>query len=266
LFGTGESPNEEAEVKFFRKLRGGPVIVSACVLAVGVASVATGATGDVIRIGKRTAGSGSTAIVSNTGNYSTRQSNNRENDGGAASYGCRAAAGSESCLYVLNHRGGQVFRFVANGSANLGVIEARAGSGQSLEDIKPFTTNAHGVATGLNADEVDGQSADEIVAASKPLFAAVNAAGVATGGRGLAQSNAVQKTGEGAYTVTFSSNVAACAYSATETTVSNAGAVAVEPVANNANALNVVTRAGGGEDGTGASGRADRPFHLVVDC
>ena len=246
--------------------RAGAIAVCATVLSVGVTSVATGAAGDVIRIGKRTAGSGSTAIVGDTGAYATRQSNSRENDGGAASYGCRANDGREPCLYVLNHRGGQVFRFIANGSTNLGRIEARPASGQSADDIRPFTTNATGVATGLNADEVDGQSAADIVAASKPLFAAVNAEGILTANRGAAQSGAAQKTGEGAYTVTFATNVSACAWSATETTVTNAGAVAVAPVESNPNALQVVTRAGGGEDGTGPSGRADRPFHLVVNC
>ena len=257
-------------MKLLRRLRPrgrtGMVLAAATVLAVGITSIATGATGDVIRIGKRTAGGGSTAIVSNTGAYSTRQSNNREGDGGAASYGCRANSGREACLYVLNHNAGEVFRFIANGSKNLGRIEARPGSGQTADDISPFTTNATGVATGLNADEVDGQSAADIVAAAQPRFAAVSANGILTGGRGLAQSGAVQRTGEGAYTVTFAATVANCAYTATETTVNNAGATAVEPVASNANALQVVTRQGGGEDGTGPSGRADRPFNLVVNC
>jgi hypothetical protein len=241
-------------------------IAAATVLAVGITSVATGATGDVLRLGKRTAGNGNTAIVSNTGNYSTRQSNSRDGDGGAASYGCDSPADREPCLYVLNHREGKVFRFVANGSSNLGSIEVRPGPNQSLDDIKPFTTNATGVATGLNADEVDGQSAADIVAASKPLFAAVAADGTSTGGRGLAQNAAVQRTGEGAYTVTFGSDVTGCAWSATQTTTDNAGSTSVQPVAGNANALAVVTRQGGGADGTGATARADRPFHLVASC
>ena len=241
-------------------------IVAATVLAVGITSVATGATGDVIRLGKRTAGDGNTAIVSNTGNYSTRQSNSRDGDGGAASYGCDSPADREPCLYVLNHREGKVFRFVANGSSNLGSIEVRPAPNQSLDDIKPFTTNATGVATGLNADEVDGQSAADIVNSAKPLFAAVSADGTVTGSRGLAQAAPVQRTGEGAYTVTFGADVAACGYSATQTTTDNAGSVSAAPVAGNANALAVVTRQGGGADGTGPTARADRPFHLIVHC
>jgi hypothetical protein len=247
--------------------RAGAVAVAATVFAVGIASVATGATGDVIRIGKRTAGSGSTAIVSDSTGYSTRQSNNHNGDGGAASYGCRANSGKEPCLYVLNHStSGKVFRFQSDGGSPAGEILVKPPTGKTPADVAPFSTNATGVATGLNADKVDGQSAADIAAAAKPLFAAVAADGTSSGNRGLAQSNAVTHTGTGAYTVTFAGDVSKCAYSATETTTTNAGAAAVAPVASNVNALSVVTRAGGGADGNGPTDPADRPFHLVVNC
>ena len=55
-----------------------------------------------------------------------------------------------------------------------------------------------------------------------------------------------------------------CAYQATETTITDAGAVAVQ--AQDANTILVRTRKGGGADGTGPSDVADRPFHLVVIC
>lgn len=42
--------------------------------------------------------------------------------------------------------------------------------------------------------------------------------------------------------------------------------MATAPVAGNANALTVVTRQGGGADGTGPTARAERSFHLVVHC
>lgn len=251
--------------------RAGWTAMCAVVLAVGATSVATGATGDLIHIGKRTAGSGETAIVGNTPRYATRQSNNLDGDGGAASYGCRAVVTQEACLYVLNHNtNGRVFRFQSDGGEAVGRIEVVPPAGKKGSDTAPFTTNATAVATGLNADRVDGKSADEIAAAAeaaaRPLFAAVAADGTVTGNRGLAQSNAVQRTAEGTYVVTFASDVSKCAYSATETTTNDAGAVAVAPVSGNANGLAVVTRAGGGADGTGPTGRADRPFHLIVNC
>jgi hypothetical protein len=37
-------------------------------------------------------------------------------------------------------------------------------------------------------------------------------------------------------------------------------------VGGDAKSVDVVTRAGGGADGTGPTAPADRPFHLVVSC
>jgi hypothetical protein len=239
-------------------------------LALGLTSVASGAAGDNVIIGKRNAAEGTTAIVGTTTSYATRQSNNMENDGGAASYGCRADLAHEPCLYVLNHRGGEAFYFRSRGGQSAGFFEVVPPLGKTADDVAPFKTNATGVATGLNADEVDGKSADDIqaaaVAAAQPKFAAVNAAGTEVSGRGLAQASAVQRTGPGAYTVTFSSDVSKCALTATETTTTDAGAASAAPVTGSVNAINVVTRAGGGTDGTGPTNPADRPFHLVVNC
>ena len=249
--------------------RSSAVLAAAVVMALGFTAVAGGAVGDNVIVGKRTAAEGTTAIVGFTTNFATRQSNGNNGDGGAASYGCRAAIGREPCLYALNHQGGLAFRFRSKGGETGGQFEVTPPSGKTANDVRPFTTNATGVATGLNADRLDGQNADELLAAAReaarPPFAAVAADGSGSG-RGLAQSNALQKTGTGAYTVTFASDVSKCAYTATQTTVANAGAVGVAPVAGNANAVQVVTRAGGGDAGTDATAPADRPFHLVVNC
>ena len=253
--------------------RSATVLAAAVVMAIGITSVATGAVGDNVLVGKRNAAEGTTAIVGFTQNFATRQSNGNNGDGGAASYGCRAAIGREPCLYVLNHQGGHTFRFRTKGGESGGQFEVTPPAGKTANDVRPFTTNATGVATGLNADRLDGQDASELLAAARtaweaarPLFAAVNGDGTVAGNRGLAQSNGVQRTGEGAYTVTFASDISKCAYTATETTTTNAGAVGVAPVAGNANALQVVTRAGGGDAGTDPTAPADRPFHLVVNC
>ena len=158
-------------------------------------------------------------VALSTTGYATRQSNNTDGDGGAASYGCRADASHEACLFVLNHSGGRVFQFSANGSTNGGQILVSPPSGKKASDVSPFTTNATGVATGLNADQVDGQSASDIIAKAQPAFAAVSDTGTASSNsRGLAQSNAVQHTGTGTYRVTFASDISKCASSATETT------------------------------------------------
>jgi hypothetical protein len=247
---------------------GRAVLILACtaLLAVGITSIATGAAGDFVRIGKRNAAPGTTAIVGSTTGFSTRQSNNTDGDGGAASYGCRADTGKEACLFVLNHHNGRIFEFRGTGGTVGGTINLSPPSGKTAKDVSPFTTNATGVATGLNADQVDGQSASDIVDATKPPFAAVNANGTVAGSRGLVASNAVQRTGDGTYTVQFASDVSKCAYSATETTTTDAGAAAVALVTGKNDTVQVVTRSGGGTDGTGPTAPADRPFHLVVNC
>jgi hypothetical protein len=252
---------------------GRTVLIFACtaLLAVGITSIATGAAGDFVRIGKRNAAPGTTAIVGSTTGFSTRQSNNTDGDGGAASYGCRADTGKEACLFVLNHHNGEIFKFSGTGGTKGGEILISPPSGKKASDVAPFTTNATGVATGLNADQVDGQSATDIIASAvakaQPLFAGVEANGTASSSRGLAQSNAVQHTADsGTYTVKFASDVSKCAWSATEVTTSDAGAAAVQLVSGTTDTIQVVTRAGGGADGTGPTAPADRAFHLIVNC
>jgi hypothetical protein len=95
----------------------------------------------------------------------------------------------------------------------------------------------------------------------------VNADGAISGNRELAQSAAVQHApGTGTYTVTFATDVSKCAYTATETTTTDAGAAAVALVSGRSDQLQVVTRSGGGATGLDPTAPADRPFHLVVNC
>ena len=100
-----------------------------------------------------------TEIIANVSTYGTRQSNKSTNGGGAV-YGCRSAAGgtpkgNEPCVRASNLADGRAFEFNANGGTEVGAITGPA-------TAAPFTTTAKGVATGLNADQVDGKSADEI--------------------------------------------------------------------------------------------------------
>jgi hypothetical protein len=195
-----------------------------------------------------------TQIIADTTTYGTRQSNKSDNGGGAI-YGCRSAPGgtekgNEPCIRANNLNKGRAFEFDSGGT-EVGRITS------SNPNAAPFTTNAGGVATGLNADKVDGKSADQIA----PKFAVIAANGTLGGTRG---ATAAKKIGDGTYEVTFADDIANCAYTATETTITDAGAVGVQAV--DAKTLNVRTRKGGGADGTGTSDPADRPFHLVVTC
>jgi hypothetical protein len=140
-------------------IRTAHVVAATAVLAVLMSPWAVAKTGDVLREGKRNPGSGAstreTEIISKSKSYGTRQSNTRDGNGGGAIYGCRASTGREPCIRANNLKTGRAFEFETEG-AEAGRIEA------SGANARPFTTNATGVATGLNADRVDGIHAGKI--------------------------------------------------------------------------------------------------------
>src|ERR1700754_4753969 len=101
------------------------------------------------------------ATTGSKGGYVTRQSNTQggAKAGGGAIYGCRGAAGgtasgSAPCLRATNLAAGYAFEFSSAGGV-AGLIAVGDGKTPS-PSARPFTTNANGVATGLNADQVDG--------------------------------------------------------------------------------------------------------------
>ncbi|MCP9488923.1 MAG: hypothetical protein MSC31_03505 [Solirubrobacteraceae bacterium MAG38_C4-C5] len=105
-----------------------------------------------------------------TDSYGTRQSNKGE--GGGAIYGCRAdldssalgdPASTTPCLRANNLGGGEAFQFETDGQL-AGVIQNGDSLGTLNPNAKPFITNATGVANGLNADDVDGMDAQQIIA------------------------------------------------------------------------------------------------------
>lgn len=236
------------------------VLLSAIVLAVGAAPFAIAANGDPVTAGGRTTFTSITRILGDSATYATQQSNLRNGEGGAARYGCRSSAGNEFCLLSKNVGGGGSFRFQSTNSLIGGSIEVDVPQGRAQSEAVPFTTNATGVATGLNADQVDGLSGEDL----RPRFARVNADGtlVANASRGV---TAVNRTAAGTYDVTFSgADLTNCAYSAVATTVDNAGAVSTQ--AQSAAILRVVTRNGGGANGDGTTEIADKPFSVSVNC
>src|SRR3954447_3949477 len=207
-----------------------------------------------------------TQIIANTSTYGTRQSNKSDNGGGAI-YGCRSGEGgsgkgNEPCIRAVNLAKGYAFELESRGVQGGTITVGNGGTG-----TKPFTTNATGVADGLNADQVDGKNASDIVtdAQAQNQFASVASGGALSSGRGATAST---RTNVGTYTVTFAGDVTKCAYQATEIggRGDNVGAAAVEPVAGQTTQLRVTTRAGGGADGTGTTDFADRAFHLLVIC
>jgi len=232
------------------------ILVGALALAIGIPSVAVGfGEGRSLLLGKRNPSPSAsralnteTEIIASNGTYGTRQSNKRDGDGGGAIYGCRSAAGAEPCIRANNLKGGRAFEFETVGREG-GRIETGDTNGA------PFTTNATGTATGLNADRVDGREATDFTAASDILTAVVAANGTLERGRG---ATAAIQTSDPAdnYRVTFNRDVSACTY-----TVSPQGgpadeAFGVRSPADNKNQV-VVDQPDGG---------AQRSFHLQVIC
>jgi hypothetical protein len=216
-----------------------------------------------------------TQIIADNQTYGTRQSNKSDNGGGAI-YGCRSkeggtAANNEPCIRANNLNRGLAFEFVSQG-ALAGTISV----GRGGDAARPFTTNATGVATGLNADELDGRSADDFLArdakatdadrldgrgsasfadAADLAFAAVAADGEATG-RGVTGATVDATTNT--FTVTFARDVGGCSYTATEAGGTASGvAFAAAPVDGEPGSVRVDQS----EDGS-----APVPFHLQVVC
>ena len=192
-----------------------------------------------------------TQIIANVGTYGTRQSN-KSNNGGGAVYGCRSATGgtpkgNEPCLRASNLTNGRAFEFNANGGTEVGAITGPA-------TAAPFTTTAKGVATGLNADQVDGKSADEITAAALAKFATVTGTNGALGDQRGATASA--RSAAGIYSVDFNADVSKCARTAT---ITGTDPGQITTAATDADTVAVRTF-----DGAGAA--ADRSFHLVVTC
>jgi hypothetical protein len=219
------------------KGQGKYLVISSLILALLVAPLALAANGDPMIAGGRTTFTKITRVLGDSSTYATQQSNLRAGDGGAARYGCRSSAANEYCLLSKNTGGGGSFRFTSGNSLLGGVIDVDPPQGKTARDAKPFTTNATGVATGLNADEVDGMSAADIVKAAKTgpqafsAFALVSADAKTNKDRtsGVSDTNIVHTTA-GVYCFT---GLAAQPQTATVTLDGAPGETSVDTTTNN---------------------------------
>lgn len=266
------------------------VVAASGLLVICAAPFAGAATGDNLREGVRNGTTTKeTEIVSNIrstnalkGGYSTRQSN-LSTDGGGAIYGCRSKAGGSAakptpqnpCVRANNLSTGYAFEFNAANGDTAGLISVGPGG----DTKKPFITNATGVATGLNADEVDGLDAAQIVAAARTKtaldadtvdgkdstdlqarFAQVSAGGTAGETRGLASTGGVTHVdSSGIYALLFTGDLSKCAVSATITDAAG-GEISATPVVAAGNTTVTVRTA------NSAGAVADRAFHATVNC
>jgi len=191
-----------------------------------------------------------TEIIANNSTFGTRQSN-KSTTGGGAIYGCRARTGTRSCLRASNLSNGRAFSFSANSGGEVGRIDGPAAAA-------PFTTSATGVATGLNADKVDGKDAATITADAN-RFATVSGAGALGNQRGATSAS---RTAAGTYNVVFSDDISKCALAATVANNAAPGGIATATIGADGKTVTVVTRTL-----TAAPPPAtDEPFHLTVTC
>ena len=164
------------------------ILATAVALGVLVAPLALAAgEGRPIEIGERNPSAGAasreTQVIARTpvNTYGTRQSN--LGAGGGAIYGCRAALGADAgnpkvttpCVRINNLSNGEAFQFVSLNGPLVGVIQAGGSLAVPNPAAKPFVTNATDVATGLNADKLDGKDAAEIVAEARQANPAASA-------------------------------------------------------------------------------------------
>ena len=258
------------------------LLASGVIAAVAVPTVAVAAgEGGPVKGGSRSPSSDArqsytreTEIIANVSTYGTRQSNKSDNGGGAI-YGCRSKAGgsaahNEPCVRAVNLADGSAFEFATNG-----VLGGLITVGKGGDAAKPFTTNATGVATGLNADRVDGKDATDLLGktdkaadadkldgldstdvarAGDLLFARVAANGTTV--NGSRPSGATASAVDANTTrVTFGKDVSNCSSTATEVGATpGGGQVSVNPVSGAGQSIDV-TFAGGRE-----------PFNLQVIC
>ena len=265
------------------------VLLATGLAAVVISPLAVAATGGALREGVRNGTSTrETEIVSSIassnglkGGYSTRQSN-LSSSGGGAVYGCRSQAGGSAakptpqnpCLRANNLSRGLAFEFNATIGDSAGLITAGSGG----DTKKPFTTNATGIATGLNADRVDGLNAGQIIAIARTKanldadtldgrdsadfltrFAQISAGGAIGESRGLPAYAVAHIAGSGIYAVAFNGDLTKCAIAATLTGGALGEIVAVPTLASGNTTIAVTTA-----DSTGSA--EDRAFHVQANC
>jgi hypothetical protein len=249
---------------------GRAAIVCSLILALGIPSVAVGfGEGRNLLLGKRNPSNNAnlaltteTEIIANTNTYGTRQSNKKDGDGGSAIYGCRSNPGNEPCLRANNLKGGRAFEFVTIGKEGGRIDVGGDHTGA------PLTTNATGVATGFNADKVDGKEAADFAPASALSFAIVADAGGSSTptATGPTQPTVTVATVDNStvYTVDFKRDVSKCAITANAVGSATPVAPGVAPVSGQVNQVAVNFGNDGATPTPAPTPRGS--FHVQVIC
>ena len=243
------------------------MLAASVALALVISPLAVAQTSGLIG-GKRNPSKGAfskeTQVIASNKDWGMRYSNRAVGGGGGLLFGCRSKPGGTPlgnypCARSRNVADGLAFEFLTGGSL-VGTITA----GRGGDNTKPFTTNATGVASGLNAERVGSQTPAQLTSAAVSAvqgtrrFARVSAAGNAIASRGV---GGVARPSTGTYKVTFQSPVNACALTATQSaTGTDVGTVGTDLAADN-QTVTVTTL-----ELLPTPGLADRAFDISVTC
>jgi hypothetical protein len=216
--------------------------------------------------GKRNPRSGSfkteTQVIASNSTWGMRYSNRAVGGGGGLLFGCRSQPGGTPqkhypCARSRNVGTGLAFEFVTAGT-QAGTISVGSGG----DNTQPFTTNATGVATGLNAERVGSQTPAQLTSSAVSAVqgtlsvARVSAAGSTISARGVTE---VAHPSVGTYLVIFQNAVNACALTGTQSaTGTEVGAVGTQLGSDN-RTVTVTTL-------TNAGALADRAFDISAVC
>jgi hypothetical protein len=223
-------------------------VVSAFVIAVIAAPFAVA----------QTSSNGSGRFVSNDARYALYAKNTRLDDGGGGALICQSTPKTEPCLSMVNKGSGFAAAFRTRGLT--GFRLQTSGSGTATPFV--LDPNATGKVAHLNADQVDGLSADEI---GREPWALITAGATPAVARGTAGTT-VTRTAAGDYHVLFAQDVNACSYQVTgaDPTANSTFAAVSDPgtPANNKQVRVVIKHAGGANEGE----LVDGDFQIAVHC
>src|SRR5205085_9240990 len=174
--------------------------------------------------------------------------NTKSGDGGSSADACNSNKGNEACLNMVNKGSGWAASFRTRGLT--GFRLQTSGSGTATPFL--LDKNATGLVQYLNADMVDGLSADQI---GREQFAQVTGTTATPSAPKLGNQNGatgVTRAAAGDYRVAFTNDVSKCTYQVTSAGVAaTAGrtfAAAIDPT--NAKQVRVVERTATDTSGT----------------
>jgi hypothetical protein len=243
------------------------VLATVVALALVISPFAIAQTSGLIG-GKRNPRSGSynaeTQVIASNSTWGMRYSNRAVGGGGGALFGCRSEPGGTPQKNYPCARSRNVGTGLALELVTAGALGGTISVGRGGDNTKPFTTNATGVATGLNAERVGSQTPAQLTSAAvSAVQATLSLARVSTAGATLTSRGvtAVTHPSTGVYNVVFQNPVNACALTATQSAAgTEVGAVGTQLAADN-RTVTVTTLSGGA-----VPALADRAFDISAVC